>query len=53
MPLGQPALDAERLQLVRSWIAQGAPGPDGRKGIRAERIRSAARASRATKEDPS
>jgi hypothetical protein len=29
MPLGQPPLDAERLQLIRSWIAQGAPGPDG------------------------
>jgi mono/diheme cytochrome c family protein len=53
MPLGQPALDAERLQLVRSWIAQGAPGPDGRKAIRVERIRSAAHASRAIKEDPS
>jgi mono/diheme cytochrome c family protein len=27
MPLGLPPLDAERLQLVRSWVAQGAPGP--------------------------
>lgn len=27
MPLGLPPLDAARLQLVRSWVAQGAPGP--------------------------
>jgi cytochrome c2 len=33
MPLGQPPLDGERLLLVRSWLAQGAPGPGGRHGI--------------------
>jgi mono/diheme cytochrome c family protein len=27
MPLGLPPLDAARFQLVRSWVAQGAPGP--------------------------
>jgi hypothetical protein len=25
MPLGLPALSAERIQLVESWVAQGAP----------------------------
>jgi hypothetical protein len=46
MPLGQPPLDDERLQVVRTWLAQGAPGPGGR-----VRISSLPRASRATKED--
>jgi mono/diheme cytochrome c family protein len=27
MPLGLPPLTAEQFQLVRSWVAQGAPGP--------------------------
>jgi mono/diheme cytochrome c family protein len=27
MPLGLPPLDPARFQLVRSWVAQGAPGP--------------------------
>ena len=27
MPLGLPPLTPEQFQLVRSWVAQGAPGP--------------------------
>jgi mono/diheme cytochrome c family protein len=33
MPLGVAPLTAEDFQLVRSWVAQGAPGPDGRLAI--------------------
>jgi cytochrome c2 len=37
MPLGLPPLDPEQFQLVRSWVAQGAPGPvrqvSGRTGV--------------------
>ena len=33
MPLALPPLSPEEMQLVRSWIAQGAPGPDGRHAI--------------------
>ena len=29
MPLGLPPIDLDRLRLVRTWIAQGAPGPSG------------------------
>ncbi|HVO30913.1 MAG TPA: c-type cytochrome, partial [bacterium] len=35
MPLGLPALSPEDFQLVRSWLAQGARGPDGRAAVRA------------------
>ena len=35
MPLALPALSPEDLQLIRSWVAQGAPGPDGRLAIAA------------------
>lgn len=33
MPMALPALSPEDMQLVRSWVAQGAPGPDGRLAI--------------------
>lgn len=33
MPLALPALSPADMQLVRSWIAQGAPGPDGRLAV--------------------
>jgi cytochrome c2 len=34
MPLGLPPLAPADLQLVRSWLAQGAPGPDGARALR-------------------
>lgn len=42
MPLALPPLTAEEMQLVRSWVAQGAPGPDGRRAIRAAVVGGAA-----------
>jgi cytochrome c2 len=41
MPLGLPPLAPADLQLVRSWLAQGAPGPDGTRSVaqRARRLR--------------
>lgn len=33
MPMALPALTPVEMQLLRSWVAQGAPGPDGRKAI--------------------
>jgi hypothetical protein len=35
MPLGLPPLTPEQFQLVRSWVAQGAPGPVARIAARA------------------
>jgi mono/diheme cytochrome c family protein len=35
MPMALPALTPVEMQLIRSWIAQGAPGPSGRKAIAA------------------
>jgi mono/diheme cytochrome c family protein len=49
MPLGLPPLGPEQFQLVRSWVAQGAPGPVTRDSTRRAR---AFKVTRRTAEGP-
>lgn len=43
MPMAMPALTPVEMQLVRTWLAQGAPGPDGRKALAVEAATTACR----------
>jgi mono/diheme cytochrome c family protein len=43
MPLGLPPLGPEQFRLVRSWVAQGAPGPVTRSSARRARVLKVAR----------
>lgn len=51
MPLGLQALSPEDFQLVRSWVAQGAPGPNGGRAIVKVRVVNQLRCLRYTPSD--